>query len=342
MEEKQSYYMIIAIVAIVAVVAIIIIAKNSSNLSPTGHVITTADTIRPTVQLINPIQFENYLDGKQISIRCNAQDDVGLSRVELWLRQAMSNSYVKVDERIVSGTSANVEFLKTYHTLGTYVWTCKAFDTAQNYQWGMIGGCSAAFKLVPFGIISGPQVQLVSPLSGTFYTNTPISFTCSGSANQLLAQVEFAASKQPPEGENPYRVIRTLNSVTATETFTKTWTQPGTVAWNCKFTDVNGSSKWGGLNGQSAVITLVSPPVCSDSDGGNNIYVNGTTSLCQGGICNYYSDQCYNATLREYYCGNSYTVNSTDAICPSGYTCRLNKCAVTNPNPRDAQPVSVQ
>lgn len=66
----------------------------------------------------------------------------------------------------------------------------------------------------------------------------------------------------------------------------------------------------------------VSEPSCSDSDGGQDRYEQGTTSYLEES----YTDACYSAdTVLEYYCsGNS--IKSVRLICTEGYTCYQGAC----------------
>ncbi len=73
---------------------------------------------------------------------------------------------------------------------------------------------------------------------------------------------------------------------------------------------------------------------CYDTDGGNNIYAQGTVygNIYQNGsVGNYsYTDYCYpngaSSFLYEYYCLNSEIYSSFRGPCPSGYTCNGGRC----------------
>ncbi len=75
-------------------------------------------------------------------------------------------------------------------------------------------------------------------------------------------------------------------------------------------------------NGQCVV------PPCTDTDGGINYFVRGTTSNANTS----FTDQCSGSYLYEYYCANATVITSTRVLCTSlgNYQCQNGACIPTN------------
>ena len=79
------------------------------------------------------------------------------------------------------------------------------------------------------------------------------------------------------------------------------------------------------LSTMSTDLLSIPSLICTDSDGGNNPYVKGTTTLGS----QTYTDSCSTTnTLKEYYCANNQIQNYM-VICPTGYTCQDGACKPT-------------
>jgi len=76
------------------------------------------------------------------------------------------------------------------------------------------------------------------------------------------------------------------------------------------------------VNASQNISCDVIPSTCTDSDGGKNIYVKGTTTF-RGQV---YTETCETSTVvNEYYCQNGEMMTETPT-CPSGYTCQDGAC----------------
>jgi hypothetical protein len=72
------------------------------------------------------------------------------------------------------------------------------------------------------------------------------------------------------------------------------------------------------------------PFSCRETDGGKNYYKQGSISVCVNagesvGMCNQFSDKCYNDTLTETYCKESKEAGFEAYKCPSGI-CKSGAC----------------
>ena len=71
---------------------------------------------------------------------------------------------------------------------------------------------------------------------------------------------------------------------------------------------------------------IMNSSACSDTDGGENIYVAGTVTVHTGLVSAEYLDKCMDSsTVEEYYCsGDGY---ATEIVkCPAGYECDGGAC----------------
>jgi len=72
--------------------------------------------------------------------------------------------------------------------------------------------------------------------------------------------------------------------------------------------------------------------VCSDSDGGYNIFIRGTCrDYMQQGITSTNIDACENNVLREFYCANNSICVNAFGSCPFGYICENGTCIDATP-----------
>jgi len=100
----------------------------------------------PRVNLISPIN-QTFNVNQLISFTCSVSNDNRLSKVEFWLAGGGKGFYIN-ETKSISGTAANVTFIKTFNILGNYAWNCKSIDTSGNYDWGYVNGLSPGFKII--------------------------------------------------------------------------------------------------------------------------------------------------------------------------------------------------
>lgn len=73
--------------------------------------------------------------------------------------------------------------------------------------------------------------------------------------------------------------------------------------------------------------TLISSPVCTDSDGGKNIFTKGSIQMGVAPYLASYTDDCVSSnTVREFYCENSGVGQNIYLTCPNGYFCDNGLC----------------
>lgn len=83
---------------------------------------------------------------------------------------------------------------------------------------------------------------------------------------------------------------------------------------------------WGEYYSESFIYTTT-PDSCNDTDGGQDVYVQGAVYGDNDNVHYYHTDSCYGSQLDEYYCQG--TMNRiTRAPCPGGYTCESGKCVI--------------
>jgi hypothetical protein len=113
-------------------------------------------------------------------------------------------------------------------------------------------------------------------------------------------------------------------------TQTKTWTKIGACT--------------GGVTHPSTEIVtctyaLVPPIVCTETDGGNNIYQVGKTSLQDSNnVIVDSNDYCFDQTtiigtkitlLKEFFCNSTSTMAASSSTCPAGTVCGFGQCSAT-------------
>jgi len=85
---------------------------------------------------------------------------------------------------------------------------------------------------------------------------------------------------------------------------------------------------------------IISPGVCTDSDGGKNYYIKGTVSyngqiytdecgMCTGACPSVGSCPPVNCRLKEYYCDNN-QVKNIWYTCPGGFSCKNGRCSIVS------------
>ncbi len=113
-----------------------------------GQCTGSLDTEKPQVTLISP--SNNYIGNPNtpITFSCRGTDNIGLSKVEFWVTEPGKSSYI-AEPRITSGLDKTESFTKSFSqaSQSSYAWTCKFYDTSNNYAWGDINGLSAGFKI---------------------------------------------------------------------------------------------------------------------------------------------------------------------------------------------------
>jgi len=91
------------------------------------------------------------------------------------------------------------------------------------------------------------------------------------------------------------------------------WTTPGIKTVSVTVTDAKGCSV-----GVSRDVTITAPQTCTDSDGGTNYNVKGTTTGMAGNnVLTTDTDSCNGNTLIEWFCSGAYRTN-TNYVCPGG------------------------
>ena len=101
-----------------------------------------------------------------------------------------------------------------------------------------------------------PVVTLVFPINyETFTTNSPVEFKCQVSDNIALSKVEFWVTSET--GGFQIDQIKELSGNAETVTFSKTFAQENSNAWNCKAIDESGNYAYGNINGLSPGFSII-------------------------------------------------------------------------------------
>ncbi len=180
------------------------------------------DNEKPVVILIEPEDNSYRSANLTFSISCEVSDNVELKSVELWVSQPGRNSGYYLDEiRQVSGKSATVEFRKKSPELGMYVWSCKAIDVNDNFQWTTVEERSPFINIIESGFIHravtcqgndpvplglcNSEKKYCDPNSGIFIDNCmkcgcPSGSSCSAKTGQcILSSQENLCRDWPAE-----------------------------------------------------------------------------------------------------------------------------------------------
>ena len=153
------------------------------------------------------------------------------------IAQTDTNTAVYDDENLLQDT--------------TYRYRVRSFNAAGNSAYS---NTAMATTLLD---ITNPVVSLISPINNpSYYANAPIDFTCSASDEEGINKIELLIN--PPtainvDDESGFLVEDTKQTVgnAVTVTFTKSFTQVGAYAWNCKANDNNGNVAFGSIKGRS-------------------------------------------------------------------------------------------
>ena len=147
--------------------------------SPSG------DTTKPSVSLLEPLPFKEFIPNQQIQFTCRAVDNIGLNRIELWITGPGYSSFQKVDSRFVTGTSGNAVFTKQFTNLGGYGWNCRAYDTSNNYAY--------APETLSFKITTTPSETCMDTDNGKIYTVLGTTTGISTWNGELVSIVDYCS-----------------------------------------------------------------------------------------------------------------------------------------------------
>jgi len=213
------------------------------------------DTVKPTVTLMSPTNSPIYPPNQEIEFTCNVGDNLELDRVEFWL-SAGNNFYV--DQALqVNGNTQQLTFKKTFTQDGNYAWNCKAIDKNGNSQFGSINGQSPGFKVQQGAQYSSELIiDLIAPINEVIDANAPVLFTCYAQDDVALSKAQLWVTG-PGLTWSAVEEKQTTPTNDANAIFTRTFTQEGNYAWNCKFYNSKNESKFGNVNGQSPGFTIV-------------------------------------------------------------------------------------
>jgi PGF-pre-PGF domain-containing protein len=296
-----------------------------------------ADTTKPTTSIVSPAAGSSFTPGQTVSFTCSGSDNVGLSRVEFWITDPSTGFYLADTKQLAGVASTTQTFTKTFTSTGNnYAWNCKYFDTSGNSQWVYTGsGTSPGFMIIASAPdTTQPVVSFSAPQLGQiFNVGQSVSMTCGATDDGGLARVNLGVvNTNTGERITDYRY---LNGVKETaQTFTKTFTTPGTYAWSCSFYDTSSNLKptLYSTPTQSSLVpyfVVVQPPPdsCTDSDD-QNIFNSGSVVVYTNGVKKTDSDVCMNATyVREYSCIENTTQDTfNDVECPPGDECSAGAC----------------
>jgi len=161
--------------------------------------VPSGDTTKPTVSLLEPLPFKEFIPNERIQFTCRAVDNVGLNKVELWITGPGYSSFQKVDSRFVTGTSGNAVFAKQFTNLGNYGWNCRAYDTSNNYAY--------APETLSFKVTTTPSETCRDTDNGKIYTvagtTTGIS-TWNGELVSILDYCNFSPLKPDEQFVNEF------------------------------------------------------------------------------------------------------------------------------------------
>ncbi|GFO63689.1 Ig-like domain-containing protein [Geomonas paludis] len=149
-------------------------AAGNIGQSQTITVTVANDLTAPTVSLTSPAN--NMTVSGSVNIAANATDNVGVSRVEFYLNNALLSATNMAPYAYTwdSKTVAN----------GVYNLTAKAYDAAGNLGQSQVLTVNVSNDLI------APTVSLASPVSGTTVSGT-VAVTANASDNVGVSKVEF-------------------------------------------------------------------------------------------------------------------------------------------------------
>lgn len=225
--------------------------------------VTVANDLQaPTISLTSP---SNNLTVKgTVSIAANAADNVGVSRVEFYLNNALLGATNMAPYAYNWNTQSVVN--------GVYNVTAKAYDSAGNV------GLSQVVTVNVSNDVTVPIVTLTSPAGGSTVSGT-VSLTASASDNVGVSKVEFYQNN-------------TLIGSSSTAPYSFSWNTAqlanGTYTITAKAYDAAGNQ---GVS-QSATVTVsnvtsdVTAPSVWLTSPANNSTVSGTVTISGGAVDN--------------------------------------------------------
>jgi len=164
----------------------------------TDHVnltISDAALVPPTVTLESPADT-TYTNDSSVVFNCSATDNSGLENMTLF--GDFNGSWASNGTNSISGTSDSTNFTRTLAD-GEYVWNCKAFDTDDNYDWGLSNYTLTIDTVEPNINLSAPDPAdsfSVSSITFNFTVTDSLdsSLTCNLTINGTVEDANFAAA----------------------------------------------------------------------------------------------------------------------------------------------------
>ena len=263
----------VSLIIILLAIQVFYLNNPSNAASGPGGNPVIQDLTPPIITLNNPIDLgDNFVElplNSQLYFTCSATDNLELNKVEFW--DTSLGGFSPKETKFITGPNATVVFTKSFSQEGAYSWNCKFFDASGNSQFGNVNGQSPGFKIKQD--ILSPTVNLISPVDLNdnvveLSADYPITFTCSASDDLYLSKVDlWLTTPSQPFGAVETKIINGQNDIA---TFTKSFSQEGNYAWNCKFFDLSGKTKFGNINSLSPgfiikkdtlspIVNLISP-----------------------------------------------------------------------------------
>jgi len=137
----------------------------------------SVDSVRPTISIVAPIGGATVSGALQI--QGSATDNVGVTRVELWIDSKLDST--------CSSVTYNCSWNAGSVAAGTHAVTVKAYDAAGN-----LGSASESLTVTALTAADtqNPAVQIVNPAAGSSVTGT-VSITAVASDNVGVSQVSI-------------------------------------------------------------------------------------------------------------------------------------------------------
>ena len=234
---------------------------------PTGQVCSAPgycvdefpDSTPPASTLLSPLNGADFAQNTQISFQCGAQDNVGLSKIELWIT-GPGIPFSAVDSKVVSGLGNGALFTKSFVMAGNYGWNCRAYDLKNNYA---DAPQTFGFKISGDQIVQDttkPTSNLIYPTSNAEYViNSQVPFTCSATDNTGLSKIELWITGP---GFNGYTKVdeKAVSGLSAQSSFTRSFTSTGNYAYNCRAYDTSNNYA---DSSQGVLFKVISNQVCT-------------------------------------------------------------------------------